>query len=173
MLRQLAASARGILAQLPQSSSIPSLVSDMSLRQVQPLTTLLNFRRTISDGGGATQQPSEAAVQASPEAAGAAPPPPWTPTRLLEKRKVLTKRMGHMLEVLEKEKEMEAKATTQHPDFGPGDFLELKLSVPENKRRTTLFKGICIARRNRGWRTTFTLRNFIGNSGGIERSFPL
>ena len=61
----------------------------------------------------------------------------------------------------------------QRPTFGPGDLLELKLSVPENKRRATIFKGICIARRNRGWRTSFTLRNFIGNSGGIERSFPL
>jgi large subunit ribosomal protein L19 len=101
------------------------------------------------------------------------PLPPWTPSRELQKRKVLTKRMGYMMQVLEKEKENEAQAQLARPDFGPGDFLELKLSVPENKRRTTLFKGICIARRNRGWRTSFTLRNFIGSSGGIERTFPL
>lgn len=101
------------------------------------------------------------------------PLPPWTPSRELQKRKVLTKRMGYMMQVLEKEKENEAQAQLARPDFRPGDFLELKLSVPENKRRTTLFKGICIARRNRGWRTSFTLRNFIGSSGGIERTFPL
>ena len=46
-------------------------------------------------------------------------------------------------------------------------------SVPENKRRPAAFKGVCIARRNRGLRTSFTLRNFIGTSGGIERTFPL
>lgn len=26
------------------------------------------------------------------------------------------------------------------PEFGPGDTVELRLSVPENKRRTTTFK---------------------------------
>ena len=100
-------------------------------------------------------------------------PPPWTPTGMLTKRKTLPKRMGHMLLLLEKEKEEEAQAAKRHPDFKPGDFLELKLSVPENKRRPTVFKGICIARRNRGWRTSFTIRNFMGNSGGIERTIPL
>ncbi len=28
----------------------------------------------------------------------------------------------------------------RRPDFGPGDVIELKLSVPENKRRVTVFK---------------------------------
>lgn len=98
---------------------------------------------------------------------------PWTPTRLLEKRKTLPKRMGHMLIVLEKEKEEEAKAARAFPNFKAGDMLELKLSIPQNKGRETIFKGICIAKRNRGWRTSFTLRNVIGNLGGIERSFPL
>lgn len=46
-------------------------------------------------------------------------------------------------------------------------------SVPENKRRVTTFKGVVIARSNRGYRSTFTLRNMIGTSGGIERTFPL
>ena len=101
------------------------------------------------------------------------PPRPWTPTRLLNKRKTLPKRMGHLLSVLEKEKEDEARAGGSYPDFKAGDHIELKLSIPQNKGRETVFKGICIAKRNRGWRTSFTLRNFIGNNGGIERSFPL
>ena len=81
--------------------------------------------------------------------------------------------MGHLLSVLEKEKEDEARASGSYPDFKAGDHIELKLSIPQNKGRETVFKGICIAKRNRGWRTSFTLRNFIGNNGGIERSFPL
>jgi large subunit ribosomal protein L19 len=64
-------------------------------------------------------------------------------------------------------------AELKRPDFGPGDLIELKLSVPENKRRVTVFKGICIARRNRSVRTSFTLRNLFGASGGVERTFPL
>lgn len=101
------------------------------------------------------------------------PAAPWTPTRMLEKRKTLPKRMGFMLSVLEKEKEEEAMKNKQYPPFRPGDMIELRLSIPQNKGRETTFKGICISKRNRGWRTSFTLRNFIGNSGGIERSFPL
>jgi large subunit ribosomal protein L19 len=101
------------------------------------------------------------------------PPPPWTPTKKLKKRKTLPKRMGHLLSVLEKEMEEEARSSSSFPDFKPGDHLELRLSVPQNKGRETAFKGICIAKRNRGWRTSFTLRNFIGNNGGVERSFPL
>ena len=98
---------------------------------------------------------------------------PWTPTRLLVKRKTYPKRMAHLMSVLEKEKEEQAKASKEYPSFGPGDNIQLTLSIPQNKGRETVFKGICIAKRNRGWRTSFTLRNVIGNNGGIERSFPL
>jgi large subunit ribosomal protein L19 len=98
---------------------------------------------------------------------------PWTPTRLLVKRKTYPKRMAHLMSVLEKEKEEQAKASKGYPSFGPGDNIQLTLSIPQNKGRETVFKGICIAKRNRGWRTSFTLRNVIGNNGGIERSFPL
>jgi large subunit ribosomal protein L19 len=77
------------------------------------------------------------------------------------------------LQTLEAERERELAADMQRPDFCPGDVIELKLSVPENKRRVTTFKGICIAKRNRSIRTTFTLRNIYGAAGGIERTFPL
>lgn len=101
------------------------------------------------------------------------PVAPWTPTRLLQKRKTLPKRMGYMMTLLEKEKEAEAASARSFPSFKAGDMIELKIAVPQNKGRETVFKGICIAKRNRGWRTSFTLRNFIGNNGGIERTFPL
>ena len=76
-------------------------------------------------------------------------------------------------QTLEAEREAALAGELQRPDFGPGDVIELKLSVPENKRRVTLFKGVCIARSNRSVRTTFTLRNVLGGAGGIERTFPL
>ena len=98
---------------------------------------------------------------------------PWTPTRLLEKRKTLPKRMGYMMQLLEKEKEVAAINEKKYPIFKSGDLIEVRLAIPQNKGRETVFKGICLARKNRGWRTTFTLRNVIGNSGGIERTFPL
>jgi len=81
--------------------------------------------------------------------------------------------MGYLMQVLEQEMEEQHAAKTNHPPFKPGDRLELKLVVPENKRKTTTFKGMVIAKSNRGWRTAFTLRNFIGSYGAVERTFPL
>lgn len=46
-------------------------------------------------------------------------------------------------------------------------------AVPENRRKVALMKGIVIARKNRGWQSAFTIRNYLGNAGGIERTFPL
>ena len=46
-------------------------------------------------------------------------------------------------------------------------------NVPENKGRPATVKGLCISRRNRGWRTSFTILNYIPGGGAVERSFPL
>jgi large subunit ribosomal protein L19 len=176
MLRQLAQKARGVLATAGTQWAAP---------EAQQLTTLLSFRG-LATGSRPLWEAAPSAPAAAPAAgmspaaattaaaaAPRAPLPPWTPTRDLPKRKTLPKRMGFMMHELEREKQAAAAAATPRPDFAPGDLLELTLSVPENRRRTTVFKGIVIAKRNRGWRTSFTLRNFIGNSGGIERTFPL
>ncbi|KAK9841221.1 hypothetical protein WJX74_002148 [Apatococcus lobatus] len=101
------------------------------------------------------------------------PSAPWTPTDQLRKRKHLTKRMGHLMQVLESE-QMDVNTRVQtFPRFSAGDFLEIKTAVPENQRREAVFKGLCIARKWRGWRSTFTVRNFITGGGGIERTFQL
>ena len=44
--------------------------------------------------------------------------------------------------------------------------------MPENKRRIVEFKGLCIARRNRGLGSNFTLRAVLNNHA-VERIFPL
>ena len=44
--------------------------------------------------------------------------------------------------------------------------------MPENKRRPAEFKGLCIARRNRGLGSSFTLRAVLNNHA-VERMFPL
>lgn len=172
MLRQLATKTCGLLARTSVPWTMPSAIAES-----QQLTTLLAFRAISTGVSHATFQSESStasAVTRAAEKTNNSPQfPAWTPTRELQKRKILPKRMGHLLQVLEKEKEDAAQEQLDRPEFGPGDLIELKLSVPENKRRTTVFKGICIAKRNRGWRTSFTLRNFIGNSGGIERTFPL
>lgn len=46
-------------------------------------------------------------------------------------------------------------------------------ALPENQRRTVPVRGVVIAVRNRGIRTSFTLLNNITGGGNIERTFPL
>ncbi|CAL8466669.1 g6205 [Coccomyxa elongata] len=101
------------------------------------------------------------------------PPPPWTPTHQLKKRNFLPRRMGHLIQVLEQEAADKATSEKNLPDFRPGDILELKLVVPQNKGRPATVKGLCIAKKNRGWRTSFTVLNYIQGGGPVERTFPL
>ncbi|MBF0187755.1 MAG: 50S ribosomal protein L19 [Magnetococcales bacterium] len=59
------------------------------------------------------------------------------------------------------------------PSFGPGDTLKVHVKVVEGTReRIQIFEGVCIARRNRGHGSTFTVRK-ISAGEGVERIFPL
>ena len=46
-------------------------------------------------------------------------------------------------------------------------------AVPENKGKPATVKGLCIAMKNKGFRTSFTLLNHLGTFGQVERQFPL
>jgi large subunit ribosomal protein L19 len=151
----------------PSAPGTPPLLSAIS--QLFSLRTF-SVEATTST---ATSHPPPSTNIAAIQRKTSIPAAPWTPTSQLVKRKVLTKRMGYLMQVLEQEMEEQHAAKTNHPPFKPGDRLELKLVVPENKRKTTTFKGMVIAKSNRGWRTAFTLRNFIGSYGAVERTFPL
>ncbi|CAL6284886.1 unnamed protein product [Bathycoccus prasinos] len=100
---------------------------------------------------------------------------PFTKTRELKKRKTYEKRAGHMMETLERERITEMlneREGVKISPFRPGDVVQLTMEVPENRRRTQRFTGICIARKNRGLGSSFTLRTMLGNVG-VERMFPL
>lgn len=59
------------------------------------------------------------------------------------------------------------------PDFRPGDTLRVNVKVTEgNRQRVQAFEGVCIARRNRGIGSAFTVRK-ISYGEGVERIFPL
>lgn len=59
------------------------------------------------------------------------------------------------------------------PEFQPGDNLCVHVKIREGKReRIQKFEGICIARRNAGLHSSFTVRK-IFNGFPIERVFPL
>jgi large subunit ribosomal protein L19 len=59
------------------------------------------------------------------------------------------------------------------PRFEPGDTLRVHLKVQEGSReRIQVYEGQCIARKNAGVNSSFTVRK-ISEGEGVERVFPL
>jgi large subunit ribosomal protein L19 len=57
------------------------------------------------------------------------------------------------------------------PEFAPGDTLVVSVKVKEgNRERLQAFEGVCIAVRNRGLNSAFTVRK-ISHGTGVERVF--
>lgn len=58
-------------------------------------------------------------------------------------------------------------------DFAPGDTVKVSVRIIEGTtERTQVFEGVCIARKNAGVRSSFTVRK-ISHGEGVERVFPL
>ncbi len=79
----------------------------------------------------------------------------------------------NIIEELEKDQIARLTAERPVPDFRPGDTLRVNVRVIEgNRERIQAFEGVCIARRNRGINSSFTVRK-ISYGEGVERVFPL
>lgn len=63
------------------------------------------------------------------------------------------------------------RATRKVPDFSPGDTVVVQVKVVEGDReRTQAYEGIVIAKRNRGFNSSFTVRK-MSHGEGVERVF--
>jgi len=72
----------------------------------------------------------------------------------------------NIIEELEKE-----QFSREVPDFAPGDTVVVQVKVKEGAReRLQAFEGVCIAKRNRGLNSAFTVRK-ISHGEGVERIF--
>ena len=59
------------------------------------------------------------------------------------------------------------------PEFSPGDTVRVNVKVVEGTReRVQAYEGVCIARKNDGINSSFTVRK-ISYGEGVERVFPL
>jgi len=57
------------------------------------------------------------------------------------------------------------------PDFGPGDTVVVHVKVKEgNRERVQAYEGVCIAKKNAGLNSAFTVRK-ISHGTGVERVF--
>src|SRR3984885_11088828 len=79
----------------------------------------------------------------------------------------------NLLQTLEQEQVKKLTEGRSVPEFSPGDTLRVSLKVIEGEReRVQAFEGVCIARKNAGVNSNFTLRK-ISYGEGVERVFPL
>jgi large subunit ribosomal protein L19 len=57
------------------------------------------------------------------------------------------------------------------PDFGPGDTVVVNVKVKEgNRERVQAYEGVCIAKKNAGLNSAFTVRK-MSHGTGVERVF--
>ena len=74
--------------------------------------------------------------------------------------------MSNIIQQLEKE-----QMSKEIPDFAPGDTVTVQVKVKEGTReRLQAFEGVCIAVKNRGVNSAFTVRK-ISHGEGVERVF--
>jgi large subunit ribosomal protein L19 len=100
----------------------------------------------------------------------------------------------NLIQTLDRDEVKRLAAKRPVPEFGPGDTVRVTIIVEEDKsgekpekgaktaakgesegrahRRTQAFEGVCIARKNAGVNSNFTLRK-ISYGEGVERIFPL
>jgi large subunit ribosomal protein L19 len=79
----------------------------------------------------------------------------------------------NVIQQLEKEQMDALTAGKEMPIFAPGDTLKVNVRVIEGTReRIQAYEGVCIARKNRGINSSFTVRK-ISYGEGVERVFPL
>ncbi|MDX9690057.1 MAG: 50S ribosomal protein L19 [Proteobacteria bacterium] len=78
------------------------------------------------------------------------------------------------MNILQKfEQQQLEKLNASIPAFAPGDTVRVDVRVVEGSReRVQAYEGVCIARKNDGINSSFTVRK-ISYGEGVERVFPL
>ncbi|XP_024970617.1 uncharacterized protein LOC112509736 [Cynara cardunculus var. scolymus] len=157
----------GSLRELPASrigTGVPSVAS--AYRESRPgffsrtqLVPHLTTRGITTSDDSQKSNPQDASASVT----GVAP-------RIKFKR--LDKTARHIMQILDKEAVEEVRTHREIPDVRPGYIIQLRLEVPENKRRVSTVKGIVIARRNAGLNSTIRLRRLVAGVG-VESLLPL
>lgn len=79
----------------------------------------------------------------------------------------------NIIEEINQEQIDKLTANKEIPEFVAGDTVKVNVRVVEGTReRIQAFEGVCIARKNDGLDSSFTLRK-ISYGEGVERVFPL
>ncbi|CAK7356280.1 unnamed protein product [Dovyalis caffra] len=80
--------------------------------------------------------------------------------------------LGEIIGILNKRAVEASEKERPIPDIRTGDVVEIKLEVPENRRRLSIYKGIVISKQNAGIHSTIRIRRIIAGIG-VEIVFPI
>ena len=81
--------------------------------------------------------------------------------------------MTNLVQKFEEKQIEELLGDREIPDFQAGDTLRVQVRIVEGKTdRLQAFEGLCIARKNKGINSAFTVRK-ISHGEGVERVFPV
>ena len=81
--------------------------------------------------------------------------------------------MANLLQTIEQEQLVQLKGEKRLDEFAAGDTIRVNVRIIEgNNERIQAFEGVCIAVKNRGLQSAFTVRK-ISHGEGVERIFPL
>lgn len=81
--------------------------------------------------------------------------------------------MTNILQKYEEQQVARLKGDRIIPEFQAGDTIRVNVRIIEGKtERIQAFEGLCIARKNKGLNSAFTVRK-ISHGEGVERVFPL
>lgn len=79
----------------------------------------------------------------------------------------------NLLQKIEQQQLDKLQTVTKVAEFGIGDTVRVNVKVIEGSReRIQAYEGVCIARKNAGLNSNFTVRK-ISYGEGVERVFPL
>lgn len=81
-------------------------------------------------------------------------------------------KLGDIMGILNKRAIEASDKERPTPDLRTGDIVQIKLEVPENRRRASIYKGIVISKQNAGIHTTIRIRRIIAGIG-VEIVFPV
>ncbi|KAJ8526720.1 hypothetical protein K7X08_029197 [Anisodus acutangulus] len=81
-------------------------------------------------------------------------------------------KLGDIMGILNKQAIEASDTVRPTPDIRTGDVVEIKLEVPENRKRLSIYKGIVISKQNAGIHTTIRIRRIIAGIG-VEIVFPV
>ncbi|PKA58902.1 50S ribosomal protein L19, chloroplastic [Apostasia shenzhenica] len=115
----------------------------------------------LDESDGPADDPDDADVVAEDNNPAEEKPPRKPRIKLGEIMGILNKRA---IEASEKQRPV--------PDIRTGDIVEIKLEVPENRKRLSVYKGIVMSKQNAGIHTTIRIRRIIAGVG-VEIVFPI